>query len=128
MAGEDEKVRVTVGRVSLELPVGVVNRQDTPIDSHASVFEGGGMMVVVDQGPFANRLASNAGRPGYREEIRNVGGTTSRTVSFEDPERGTYTVATHLAPPASVTVAVQAQATVPRQVPRTIIESVRVRD
>ena len=124
----DEKVRVSVGNVSLELPISLVKRQDTPIDSVASVFEGSGVTVIVDQGPFANRLDSYAGHPEYQEMIKDVSGTTSRTISFQSPDRGTYTVATHLAAPKHVTVVVQADASVPEQVPREIIESLRLLD
>lgn len=124
----DEKVRVSVGNVSLELPTSLVKRPDIPIDSAAGVFEGSGVMVIVDQGPFANRLDSYAGHPEYQEKIKEVAGTTSRTISFQSPDRGTYTVAIHLPAPKHVTVVVQADAYVPEQVPREIIESLRLLD
>lgn len=124
----DEEVRVAVGNVSLELPTALVKRQDTPIDSAASVFEGSGMTVIIEQGPFADRLESQAGRPEYQEEIKNVAGTTSRTIFFRSPDHGTYTMATHLSAPKYVTVVVQADASVPEQVPREIIESLRLLD
>ena len=124
----DEKVRVVVGNVSLELPSSLVKRQATPIDSASNVFEGSGVTVIVDQGPFVDRLDSYAGRPEYQEMNNEVAGTASRTISFQNPNRGAYTVATHLPAPKYVTVVIQADAHVPEQVPREIIESLRLLD
>jgi hypothetical protein len=124
----DEKVRVAVGNISLELPASLSRGQDTPIDSAASVFSGSGVTVIVDQGPFADRLDSYAGHPEFREEIKDVAGTTSRAIYFRSPDRGTYTVATHLPEPRQVTVVVQADASVPERVPRGVIESLRLLD
>lgn len=124
----DEKVRVVVGKVSLELPVALVKRQDAPLDSAAGVFEGSNVTVIVDQGPFADRLDSHAGRPEYQEEVKPVAGTSGRTIFFRSPQGGTYTVAIHLPAPKHVTVVVQADASVPEQVPRDIVESLRLLD
>jgi hypothetical protein len=124
----DEKVRVAVGNVSVELPSLLLKRDDTPIDSASSVFEGGGMTVIVDHGPFADRLDSYAGHADYEEEIRDVAGTASRTISFRSGDRGTYTVAAHFPAPKHVTVLIQADASVPERVPREIIESLRLLD
>jgi len=92
------------------------------------VFAGSGVTVIVDQGPFADRLDSYAGSPEFREEIKDVAGTTSRAISFRSPDRGTYTVATHLPAPRHVTVVVQADASVPERVPRGVIESLQLLD
>jgi hypothetical protein len=124
----DEKVRVVVGNVSLELSTSLMRREGTHIDSSANVFEGSGIIVIIDQGPFADRLDYYADRPEYQEKIKNIAGTTSRTISFRCPDRGTYTVAAHLLSPKHVTVVVQADAFVPERVPREIIESLRLLD
>jgi len=124
----DQKIRVAVGNVSLELPSSLVKRQDTPIDSAASVFEGSGVTVIVDQGPFADSLDSHAGHLEYQEEFKDIAGTTSRTISFRSHDRGTYTLATYLPAPTHVTVVVQADAYVPGWVLREIIESLRLLD
>lgn len=121
----DKKVRVSVGSVSLELPASVVKGQDTPVDSVASVFEGGGVRIIVDQGPFANRLDSYAGHPEYQQDSKEVDGTAARTISFRSPERGTSTVAIHVPAPKYVTVVVEAEPDVPRQVSEEIINSLR---
>ena len=126
MTHSDEKRQVVVGNVSLELPASLVKRQDTPIDSAVSVFEGNGVMVIVDQGPFTDRLDSYAGHPEFRETISDVAGTTIRTISFRSPDRGTYTVAAHLPAPRHVTITVQADLSVPERVPRGIIDSLRL--
>jgi hypothetical protein len=74
----DEKTRVGVGKVSLELPAALLKGGDAAIDSAANVFEAPGLSVTVDQGPFASRL----GRPGYEEGDMDVGGTKGRTIFF----------------------------------------------
>jgi hypothetical protein len=124
----DDKVRVAVGNVSLELPTVLVKREDTSIDSMGGVFEGGGVTVIVDQGPFADRLDSYAGHPEYQDGITDVAGTISRRISFRSPDRGTYTVATHLTAPRHVTVVVQAEDSVPERVPKEIIDSLQLLD
>jgi len=122
----DEKVRIAVGSISLELPVFLLNRQATLPSFPASVFVGSGLTVIVDQGPFADRLDSYASHPEFHEEIDEVNGTSGRTIACRSPERGTYTVATHIPAPNHVTVVVQANALVPEPVPRKIIESLRL--
>jgi hypothetical protein len=124
----NEKIRVTVGNVGLELPSSLVKRQDTAVDSASAVFEGSGLIVIVDQGPFADRLDAYVGNPEYREEMRNIAGTTARTIFFRRPDRGTYTMAVHLTAPKLVTVVVHADKSVPEQVPGEIIESLRLPD
>ena len=121
----DEKVRVAVGNVSVELPASVVQGQDAPVDSAARVFAGGGMRIIVDQGPFANRLDAYAGLPDYQQQNKDFGGTTARTISFRTPERGTSTVAIHVPAPKFVTVVVEADSDVPKQVSEQIINSLR---
>ena len=74
MTAFEPRVRVRVGAVSLELPVVLAPRQGTPVDSASAVFEGGGLMVLVDQGPFAPSLDADVGRPGFREVATEVGG------------------------------------------------------
>jgi hypothetical protein len=120
-----EKVRVAVGDVSLELPAALVQREEANVDSSAGVFEGSGLTVIVDQGPFSDPLDSHTGRPGYREEPTELAAVAGRTISYQTPEEGTYTVAAHLPPPAAVTVVVRADGSVPEHVPREIIASIR---
>jgi hypothetical protein len=134
----DETVRVVVGKVSVELPASLAKRPDTPIDSASAVYEGAGLIVNIDQGPFASRLDRHAGQPDYREAIETVGdtvrdtagdtprGIVRRMIFFRSPTRDTYTVATHVSAPTSVTVVVQANASVPERVANAIVESVRI--
>ena len=121
----DEKVRVAVGNVSLELPVSVVRGQGAPVDSAAGVFEGSGLRIIVDQGPFANRLDAYAGLPDYQQQKTDVAGTMGRTVSFRSPEQDTSTIAVHVPAPKLVTVVVEAKPDVPKQVSEQIINSLR---
>jgi len=125
---EGDAVRVRVGSVALELPASIAKKTEQGVDSGAAVFEGGGLMVLVDEGPFASSLEFDAGRPGYREEVRAVGGGTGRVVSYRDPDGGSYTIAVHVSEPRRVTVVVRAEEAVPERVPLRIIESVRIVD
>ena len=88
--------RVAVGAVSLELPAILQRRGDAAIDSAASVFEGGGLLVTVDHSPFASRLDSDVGKPDYKEDVKAVGGVTGRTIFFRSPDDGSYTVGIHV--------------------------------
>jgi hypothetical protein len=112
--------------VSLELPALVVKRQDTSIDSAGGVFEGGGMMVIVDQGPFVDRLDSYVGLPDFREDTKEVAGTTGRKVFFRNPDRGTYTIGVHVPAPKHLTVVIHADASIPESVAEEIIDSLRI--
>jgi hypothetical protein len=121
----DEKTRVRVGDVTLALPTAVRQKPGTPIDSAFSEFSGSGVTVLVDQGPFADRLDRHVGRAGYEEKVGEVAGSAARIVSFRRPEERAYVVAAHLPAPHHVTVVVQADESVPDHVPREIVESVR---
>jgi hypothetical protein len=120
----NERVRVPLGAFSVELPAVLVKRQGSAVDSEAAGFEGGGLTVVVDQGPFADRLTSCVGRPDYREEATEIAGVSSRVVFFRTPAEGTYTVAAHRPGPNGLTVVVSAAESVPEQVARDIVKSV----
>jgi hypothetical protein len=121
----DETVPRTFGDIVIDLPAAVVEGGATAIDSAANTFEGEGLSVIVDRGPFADRLDSHFGRPDYREELTEKVGTVGRTIFFRDPAEHTYTVATHLPAPVFLTVVVRADESVPEGVPRHIIESIR---
>lgn len=123
---EDETVRVVVGKVSVELPASLAKRPGTPIDSASAVYEGAGLIVNVDQGPFASRLDRYAGQPDYRETSDTAGGPARRTIFFRSPAQNTYTLATHVSTPTPVTVVVQADASVPERVANAIVDSVRI--
>lgn len=114
--------------MSLELPSALVAGRGDGIDSAAGVFEGAGVSVVVDQGPFSDPLTTHAGRPEHRDEAIDVAGTAARLVSFRDPEDRTYSVGAHVPGPSPVTVVVRADASVPEHVPRDIVESLRLLD
>jgi hypothetical protein len=124
MAAFEPRVHVRVGAVGLELPAGVAPCEGTPADSASAVFEGEGLTVLVDQGPFAPSLEADVGRPGYREEPTEVGGSPARLVTF-DEDGGSFTTALEIAPPNRATVVVRADSSVPRQVPLDIVRSVQ---
>ncbi|HEY5875264.1 MAG TPA: hypothetical protein VIT64_08190 [Ilumatobacteraceae bacterium] len=124
-SGRNETTRVRVGAISVVVPAQLVSASDAPIDSPAAVLSGGGITVIIDQGPFADRMESSVGRPDRREEPMHVAGVTGRIVSFRTPEEHTYTVAAVLSEPARVTVVVRADDSVPEHEARRIVESLQ---
>jgi hypothetical protein len=125
MTAFEPRIRVRVGAVSLELPAVLASRQGVPVDSTSAVFQGGGLTVLVDQGPFAPSLDADVGRPGFREVAAEAGGSPARLVIFDDEGGASYTTAIEVAAPRRITVVVRADSSVPRQVPLEIVQSVR---
>jgi hypothetical protein len=123
----EQRVRVTVGKISLEIPA-VLVKSGHAIDSAAAMFEGNGLSVTVDEGPFASRLDSYAGRPGVKEDIREIGGVKSRVVFFRDPDAHVNTLAIHVPAPRLMTVVIRADASVPEEIPRRILDSLQPLD
>ncbi len=124
-SGRNEATRVRVGAISLEVPAQLVASSDAPIDSPAAVLAGAGITVIVDQGPFADRMESSIGLPDRRQEQLQVAGIVGRIVSFRTPEAHTYTVAAVLSEPVRATVVVRADDSVPEPHARRIIESLQ---
>ena len=124
-SGRNERTRVRVGAISVEVPAQLVTSSDAPVDSPAAVLTGDGITVIIDQGPFADRMESSIGRPDRREESTHIAGVTGRIVSFRTPEEHAYTVAAVLSEPVRVTVVVRADDSVPEAQARRIIESLQ---
>ena len=124
-SGRNEATRVRVGAISLEVPSQLVASSDAPIDSPAAVLTGAGMTVIVDQGPFADRMESSVGLPDRRQEPLHATGIAGRIVSFRTPDEHTYTVAAVLSEPVRATVVVRADDSVPESQARRIIESLQ---
>jgi hypothetical protein len=124
MTSFEPRVRVHVGAVGLDLPAIVARQPGTPTDSASATFDGGGLTVLVDQGPFAPTLDADVGRPGFREERTDVGGSRARIVTYDEDD-GSFTTALEIAAPHRATVVVRADSSVPRQVPLEIVRSVQ---
>ena len=130
MAASDESARaettrIRVGAISVAVPAQLLASTDEPIDSSAAVLTGGGITVIIDQSPFADRMESSIGQPGRREESAQIAGATGRIVSFRTPEDHTYTVAAVLSEPVPATVVVRADDSVPERDARRIVESLQ---
>ena len=76
----------------------------------------------------ASRLDADVGRPDYREEVKDVAGTRGRTIFFRDPDGRAYTTAVYLPAPKYVTIVVHADASVPEEIPREILDSLQLLD
>jgi hypothetical protein len=120
-----DRVPVQVGGLRLRLPAALV-RTGAPIDGPSAVFEGAGVTVVVDAGPFADRLEAHVGKPAFEESPVEVSGASGRRVSFDAPDTGTHTNALHVDGPRPFTVAVIAAPSVPDTVAADVLASVRL--
>ncbi len=122
----DDLVPVQVGGLRLQLPAALVPRDVAAFDQPAAVFEGPGVTVVVDVGPFADRLDAHVGKPAFREALVDVAGARGRRVSFRSPDAGTATTALHVDAPHPFTVAVIAEPSVPGAFAEEVLASVEL--
>jgi len=124
--GWENFVPVRVGPLLLKLPAALLQRDVAAFDQPAAVFEGLGVTVVVDVGPFADRLEAHVGKPAFREALIDVAGVRGRRVSFRSPDAGTSTTALHVDAPRPFTVAVIAEPSVPGAVADEVLASVQL--
>jgi hypothetical protein len=120
-----DRVPVRVDGLLLRLPAALI-AGGSAIDGPAAVFEGPGVTVVVDAGPFADRLDAHVGKPAFQESRVEVAGTSGRRVSFSAPDTGTQTSALHVDGPRPFTVAVIAAPSVPDTVAADVLASVQL--
>lgn len=119
------RVLVRVGGLELQVPSALVG--DTAAsDEPAAVFEGPGLTVVVDVGPFADPLDAHAGKPDFQEAPVRVSGARGRRVSFRAPDTGTATDALHVGGDRPFTVAVISAPAVPAAVAAEVLASVHL--
>lgn len=122
----NEKVRVAVGAVALDLPVALVRGRGRSVDTSAAVFGANGLVVNVDDGPFADRLDSYAGSDGCTERIAMFGGATGRFVSCRARDGRAHITAFHACTPRVFTVSTQADPAVPHSVVEDIFHSLQL--
>jgi hypothetical protein len=125
MPKQEHTAQITVGEVTVTLPRTLTRSPDRSVDSAAAVYEGHGVTVIVDTGPFADRLDSHVGAPGYAESTQDVAGRIARHVTYTDPTDGTRTVAVHVGAPSPATVVVRTDLSVPPETAQQIIDSVQ---
>jgi len=77
----NDKVRIAVGAITLDLPAVLIRAHGRSVDSASGVFGANGLVVNVDNGPFADRLDSYAGSDEYSDRIATFAGATGRLVS-----------------------------------------------
>jgi len=123
--------RVNAGtRVSLCIPRNLSPSSQQPVDSAVTAWESDDLSVLVDTGPFADRLDSPSTRA-YSSEI--VQGIPIRVVGFEDDD-GATVVAAHVpsalstveTPRVPVTLMVRARPGTDPEIPFRVIRSLRL--
>lgn len=113
------------GGISLELPESLIRQEGAGVDSRAALFEGDGLAVLVDQGPFADSLTTHVGRPEYAERMQTIAGVAARTLFYRAPEEGGYVMAAHLPDLNRLTVVVRARDWVTPDAAESILQGIR---
>jgi hypothetical protein len=80
--------------LTLTVPADLSRGPEQGVDTAVATWNGAGISVVVDQGPFADPLTTYQGRPGSRSRQETIDGRPARIVSFLEGD-GTRVVAAH---------------------------------
>lgn len=118
-------MEIVLGRVRLTIPDTLQPSRGHAIDSASAVFEGGGISVVVDQGPFADDLGAYGNRSAYRSFVLQVDGQEARMIRYADSDAPdpAVTVGIHVGGTEAVTVVVRAP---DEPTARRIVDSLRL--
>jgi hypothetical protein len=122
----NDKVRIAVGAITLDLPAVLIRAHGRSVDSASGVFGANGLVVNVDNGPFADRLDSYAGSDEYSDRIATFAGATGRLVSCRARDGRTHITAFHARTPRVFTVVTHADGAVPPSVVEDIFHSLRL--
>jgi hypothetical protein len=80
--------------LTLTVPADLSRGPEQGVDTAVATWNGAGISVVIDQGPFADPLTTYQGRPGSRSRQETIDGRLARIVSFVEGN-GTRVVAAH---------------------------------
>lgn len=75
-------------------PVPLNQTSAVGIDSRAGTWDGGEVVVTIDEGPLADSLTTYADRPGAETTEQTIDGRPARVVSFQLDD-GRYLAAAH---------------------------------
>lgn len=126
MAGETERVRLGPDAV-VEVPAALHAAGEqvaSAIDSPVAAWQGDGIRLLLDQGPFADPLTGYEGQPGFGSSNERIDGRPARLVWF-DRDGQHRVVAAHL---HGATLLVEADATVPHDVLLAIARSLSINE
>jgi hypothetical protein len=118
------KARLANG-VTLEVPDSVASSDRVGVDSPTASYEGEDLSVVVDQGPFVDRLESNTSGTRLWRNPEEIDGTVAVVVATRDADPNWTTYAAHFPEPVPLTIVVRARKDLGPEVPLRIIRSVR---
>jgi hypothetical protein len=85
--------RVRVADVEIETPVDLAS--EASVEGGTAVLSGGGLTLIVDQGPFADRLTGYEDRAGFVRRREQIGGQPAELVTFRADD-GTEVAAARL--------------------------------
>lgn len=114
MAADTHQVRLGRDAV-VEVPAALRATSEAAahaVDSPVAVWQGDGLRLHLDRGPFADPLTGYEGRTGFGSSTERTGGRPARLVWFDRDDRH-HVVAVHL---DDATLLVEAEAAVPRDV------------
>lgn len=120
------------GEFEFSLPAAMSEAKEQGIDSNVARWEGEGITVRVDYGMFSDPLTSYVGRPNYHLSNEEISKRAARVVSF-DQDDGRHLLAAHFhslakgktADRANLTIVVETEPSVGREVASRIIRSMR---
>jgi hypothetical protein len=118
------KARLANG-VTLEVPDSVASSERVGVDSPTASYEGDDLSVVVDQGPFVDRLESNASGTRLWRNLEEIDGTVAVVVATRDADPNWTTYAAHFPEPVPLTIVVRARKDLGPEIPLSVIRSVR---
>jgi hypothetical protein len=76
------------GLFFLSLPKGMKKQNVQGIDSSVGQYSNGRMVVSFDYGIYSNRLESYSDKPGYKENLKDIGGKKAKIVFFSNTGAG----------------------------------------
>jgi hypothetical protein len=77
----------------LTVPDYIVPAEAQALDSSATTLSGGGLTILVDEGPFSDPVTRYAEWPGYEAYTESINGRPTRIIHFEDEEGVQHLVA-----------------------------------
>jgi hypothetical protein len=122
------QTRMVAPGLRLTVPDWIVPADAQGIDSMASALSGGGITIIVDEGPFSDPATRYADQPSYEISAKTINGHPMRIVSFEDNAGVRYVMARlevedNRGTPKVVTIVIQVEPDADLVVAQNVLES-----
>lgn len=126
MTDWDDRITVELpGGGTIEIPAVVVtDRPPVGIDSTASYFEGRGLSILIDDGPFAGWPVGHESAPGYEDRFTRINGLDAALIKYQEPD-GEQVFAARVPELNNLTVVVRCRESVPQDVAERVLFSIQ---